>query len=106
MKCFNKLVRDNVPKLILQEGQRCEYHYARKKDFIPLIEAKLIEEVDEYTKNRSLEELADICEMVYVLAEALDYSEKDIKEAIDNKRKQRGGFKHMIVIEKVYDLNE
>ena len=47
------------------------------------MEAKLDDEVREYHRDRNLEELADILEVVYALAENLGHSRQEL-EALDN----------------------
>ncbi len=68
---------------------------------ISLLEDKLKEEVNEYLKDKNLEELADIMEVLFGLAHNLGYSEEELVEKRNCKLKQRGGFKKGIVLKSV-----
>jgi len=99
MKVYNKLVRDKIPQVIAEEGNQCDIEIASKEDMISLLEDKLKEEVNEYLKDKNLEELADIMEVLFGLAHNLGYSE--LVEKRNCKLKQRGGFKKGIVLKSV-----
>ncbi len=101
MKVYNKLVRDKIPRVIAEEGNQCDIEIASKEDMISLLEDKLKEEVNEYLKDKNLEELADIMEVLFGLAHNLGYSEEELVEKRNCKLKQRGGFKEGIVLKSV-----
>ena len=65
------------------------------------LENKLQEEVNEYFKDKNLEELADVMEVLFGLADSLGYTEKDLIEKRNEKLKLRGGFKKGIILEEV-----
>ena len=60
MKKYNKLVRDLIPAVIKSSGKECEIEVAQVQERRELLEAKLMEEVNEYLEDKNLEELADI----------------------------------------------
>ncbi|WP_373897310.1 phosphoribosyl-ATP pyrophosphohydrolase [Haloimpatiens sp. FM7315] len=108
MKIYNKLVRDNIPSIIKSSGRSCHTHIASKDEYMERLENKLQEETLEFleAKNKegeNLEELADIMEVVFALANALGYSEEELIKKRQDKFNERGGFKEGIVLEKVYD---
>lgn len=86
-----KLIRDNIPELMSEQGMNLNYASAQNDDFFKsLLRGKLVEEVNEYLAfGDSLEELADIKTVI-------DYLIGDRKEEFDQiyeqKRKLRGGF--------------
>jgi predicted house-cleaning noncanonical NTP pyrophosphatase (MazG superfamily) len=51
---------------------------------------------------KNLEELADVMEVLFGLAEDLGYSEEDLVRAREGKKEERGGFKDGVVLERVY----
>lgn len=78
MKSYKKLVRDEIPKIISDNG---EYFYTRKlkqDEFIYELKRKLLEEVlevDKCTSNKELkEELADVIEVMMALCNATNIS--------------------------------
>lgn len=101
MKVYNKLVRDKIPQVIAEDGNQYDIEIASKEDMIFLLEDKLKEEVSEYLKDKNLEELADIMEVLFGLAHNLGYSEEELVEKRNCKLKQRGGFKKGIVLKAV-----
>lgn len=98
MKTYNKLVRDKIPEIIKADGRECDTAIVVGDEKYMLLEAKLQEEVNEFLEDKNLEELADVMEVLFGLAEALGYSEEDILKARDKKREERGGFKEGIVL--------
>jgi len=103
MKIYSKLVRDKIPEIIKASGKNFDVHYAKKEKLMPLLEAKLNEEVSEYVEAKNLEELADVMEVLFALANTLGYSEKDLINKRNAKKNERGGFEKGIFLEKVYE---
>ncbi len=103
MKIYNKLVRDKIPEIIKASGKSFDVHFAKKEEILPLLETKLNEEVSEYLEAKNLEELADVMEVLFGLANSLGYSEKDLINKRNAKKEERGGFEKGIVLEKVYE---
>lgn len=96
MKNYNKLVRDKIPEIIKADGKECEVEIVSAKD-----KYILLEEVNEFLEDKNLEELADIMEVLFGLADSLGYSEEELLKARDKKKEERGGFKEGIVLKSV-----
>lgn len=104
MKIYNKLVRDRIPKIIIDSDKEFDFHIATDEEAKNLLHAKLKEEVAEFHNDpESVEELADIMEVVFALAKNLGYSEEELLNERLEKRLNRGGFDDNIVLEKVYE---
>lgn len=103
MKVYNKLVRDKIPEIIEASGKKFDIRKANKDEHYKLLETKLKEEVNEFLEDKNLEELADVMEVLFGLAENMGYSEEDLMKKRIEKRERRGGFKEGIVLEKVYE---
>lgn len=97
MITYNKLVRDNIPNIIEENGEQCTFKILDQETFILELKNKLKEEVSEYLNSKNdgeaTEELADILEVIYSLAETHDKSFKDVENLRQLKLKERGGFK-------------
>jgi predicted house-cleaning noncanonical NTP pyrophosphatase (MazG superfamily) len=104
MELYNKLVRDKIPEIIKADGKECDTLIVSKEEKYKLLEAKLQEEVNEFLEDKNLEELADVMEVLFGLAEALGYSEEELLKVRDKKREERGGFKEGIVLKSVSGL--
>ena len=91
-----KLVRDNIPDLIMKEGGRLNYAAAQDEEFFKsLLKGKLIEEVNEYlSSDDSLEELVDIKTVLdYLIGSRLP----EFKELFEQKFKEHGGYEKRFI---------
>ena len=96
-----KLVRDYIPDQIAKNNLSVMYSFADEKDSKLYLERKLVEEVTEYLESNSPEELADILEVVFALAETKEISEKQLMKIRKSKRKKNGAFKNGIILKQV-----
>ena len=101
MKIYNKLVRDRIPEIITADDKTCEIEIVSGIKKQELLEKKLLEEVNEYLEDKNLEELADIMEVLFGLANELAYSEEDLIKKRNEKLEKCGGFKEGIVLKVV-----
>ena len=95
---YNKLVRDKIPEIIAQQGESANIRVLSDKEYTAALEQKLDEETAEFHKEKNLEELADILEVVYALADDLGYSKDDLLHAYNQKHEKRGGFQNRIFL--------
>lgn len=98
MKQYNKLVRDRIPRMIEEGGETPVTRILETDEYLACLEAKLDEEVSEFHESKAVEELADILEVVYTLAEAHGYSKEDLGRAYQEKHDARGGFSERIFL--------
>lgn len=89
---YNKLVRDKIPEIIKNQGQVPYTRILDEEEYLLALEQKLDEEVREYHKDKTIEELADILEVVYALAEGTGASREALLSCYESKHKKRGGF--------------
>ncbi|MFW6025565.1 MAG: nucleoside triphosphate pyrophosphohydrolase [Candidatus Woesearchaeota archaeon] len=98
---YDKLVRDKVPQIIENAGKEYTIHIADDSEYIKKLLAKVEEELAEFKENPSVEEMADIFEVLDGLISYyhLDYDE--IKAVKREKKEKRGGFEDRLILEKV-----
>ena len=97
---YNKLVRDKIPEIIRQQGENPIFRILDQEEYFHCLEQKLDEEVGEYHRDKTVEELADILEVVYALASLHGCTKEELLAVYENKHEQRGGFeKRMLLIE-------
>lgn len=101
MKKYDKLVRDRIPEIIKADGKECIVEVVDNKKKYELLERKLEEEVNEFLEDKNLEELADVMEVLFGLADSLGYSEDELLAKREAKKNERGGFKEGIVLKEV-----
>lgn len=92
MTVYNKLVRDKIPQLIRQQGQVPSVRILDDEEYTQCLAAKLDEEVAEYHRDKNIEELADILEVVFALAKAHGVSGEELMNVYQQKHDDRGGF--------------
>ena len=68
-----------------------------------MLDRKLDEELAEYHKDKNLEELADLLEVLYAAASARGYSIEELEQSRIKKRETRGGFEKKILLTKVIE---
>ena len=100
---YNKLVRDLIPKIIKKAGKTPEYEVLSQADYIETLENKLDEETAEYHASKNVEELADILEVIYALAENSGCSVDELERIRARKAQERGGFKKRLFLKKVIE---
>ena len=93
---MGKLVRDKIPQIIEASGATPLTRILETEEYLSCLEAKLDEEVQEFHESKSPEELADILEVVYALAEAHGCSREQLQQIFDAKHTARGGFEKRI----------
>ncbi|MCM1328630.1 MAG: nucleoside triphosphate pyrophosphohydrolase [Ruminococcus sp.] len=103
MPTYNKLVRDKIPEIISASGKKANCHILGKDEYLAELDRKLNEECAEYQNDKSIEELADVMEVIYAIAEARGYSVFDLEQVRSEKLTKRGGFGNRVFLENVED---
>jgi len=97
---YNKAIRDKIPEIISQSGNKYNVKTLSDKEFLEKLEEKLSEEITEYQDSKSLEELADILEVINRIAELKGIAKDKLDEIRIMKKDERGGFeKNLILID-------
>ncbi|MDO4846677.1 MAG: AAA family ATPase [Clostridiaceae bacterium] len=88
----NKLVRDNIPQIIENNGQSAKTVILDDEKYTAALEKKLKEETREYLQSKELMELADILEVVEALAKNRGSSFDEVLELKKQKQEKNGAF--------------
>ena len=99
----NKLVRDRIPEIIEASGRTCVAVTLPDDAYIRALDAKLDEELAEYQKSKSLEELADLLEVMGAVVKARGYTWDDLTRVRKEKRAARGAFDKRIFLQEVVE---
>lgn len=101
MKKYDKLVRDKIPQIIAATGQTCKIRILDREEYIQKLDEKLCEELAEYQESKSMEELADLLEVMEAVAEARGFCWQDVLTVRAEKKEKRGGFQKRLLLEYV-----
>lgn len=99
-----KLVRDNIPTLIKKNNKIPVVKTLSDKDYKVELYKKLQEEVVEFLSNDNFEELADIIEVIYAIADLQQISRSVLEDVRVKKAIERGGFTERLFLVDVKDM--
>lgn len=94
-----KLVRDRIPEIIRQQGRNPVVRTLDESSYVEALREKLKEEVAEYTESGSVDELADVLEVIHELLKVHQVTMTEIDEIRSRKREERGGFSRRMFLE-------
>lgn len=107
MPVYNKLVRDLIPQVIQGSGKECRTRILDEEEYKQELIIKLKEESEEYfaaqNSKESLEELADMLEVIRALAAVHGSSWEELDELRKKKAEARGGFEERVYLIDVTD---
>ena len=93
---MGKLVRDKIPQIIQADGKSPIIRTLSDADYLQELDKKLNEEVAEYQADKSIEEMADVLEVLYAICEARGHSLEELEQVRKEKSDKRGAFKERI----------
>ena len=99
MKEYNKLVRDKIPEIISNNGEKPSIKVLNDEEYKKELDKKILEEVNEYLKDDNVEELADIAEVILAILAYKNVPIKAFEEIRNNKAKKRVAFNDRIFLE-------
>lgn len=103
-KTYNKLVRDKIPELIMRAGKKPIFRRVQGAELKQYADAKIFEEVKEFSKLGELDELVDLLEAIYFRLQLEGISAQEAHERMMKKRHERGGFEGGVILERVERL--
>lgn len=103
---YLKLVRDRTPERIEESGGSCTVDVLGGEDYLKAVDAKLAEELSEYYANPTLEELADLLEVIRAAAVARGYSPAELEEARAKKAAEQGVFERKLQLIEVFKAKQ
>jgi len=95
---YNKAVRDRIPEIIRASGKECVVEVVSPERWLELLNQKLAEEVAEYHEKPSLEELADILEVIRAIVDLRGETWEELEKVRVEKAEERGGFEKRLVL--------
>ena len=100
-RTYHKLVRDRIPEIIEADGKTCVTEILADEQYLEMLDTKLNEELAEYQESKSLEELADLLEVMRAVVKARGWSWEQLEQVRQEKAARRGGFEKKILLKEV-----
>jgi len=94
----SKAVRDFIPEVLKLSGKECIVRELSDSSFLPELEKKLEEELKEYFESKEIEELADLLEVIYRIAELRGSSKAELETIRQRKKQEKGGFEKNLLL--------
>lgn len=102
-KNYNKLVRDNIIDIILNDGGKPAFQILDDDSFKKALKEKLIEEskevLDTESKEDLISELSDVLEIIDSICQNNNISKEELEIKKEEKKNKRGGFDKKIFLE-------
>lgn len=98
MKIYNKLVRDKIPEIMVNNNETPITRILDEAEYKKHLDMKLEEETKEYLESGEAEELADILEVVF--------AEYGFGTAINFKYSIKEFFELSMMAEKIFDYGQ
>ncbi len=105
MREYDKLVRNKIPQIIEESGNKCEIEIVDNETLINYLYMKLVEETNELLVDRNIEEVVDVIEVAFAIGKLYGYDEEGIMWLRETKVRDKGGFDENIILKKVYKDN-
>ena len=100
---YNKLVRDRIPEIIEKSGKKAVIEILDDINYKQLLDDKLGEELQEYLDSDSVEELADLVEVIYAILLYKGVSIQDFEALRLKKAEARGAFEKRLLLKEVIE---
>lgn len=100
---YDKLIRDRIPEIIEKSGKKCITETMDTDTYIRYLDEKLNEELAEYQADKSLEELADLLEVIYAVVKARGCRIEELEQVRREKAEKRGAFEKRLLLKGVSD---
>ena len=98
MPLYSKAIRDKIPEIIKKSGNDCNIKTLSDEEFLIELDKKLDEELKEYNKSKSVEELADIIEVIERISQLKGVSFDKLEKIRQEKADRRGQFKNNLFL--------
>ena len=85
----------------MQSGKQPVYSILTDEAYLARLDEKLNEELAEYQESKSMEELADLLEVIRAVAVARGSSMEEVEAIRRDKAAKRGGFEKKILLTEV-----
>jgi len=100
---YNKLIRDRIPEIIEKSGKRPVVEILESEAYKKFLDEKLGEELQEYLEGDSVDELADLVEVVFAILKYNGININDFENKRKKKAEERGAFNKRLLLKEVIE---
>lgn len=100
---YNKLVRDRIPDIIEKSGKKPVVEVLGSEAYKKYLDEKLGEELKEYLDDDSVDELADMVEVIYAILKYKGIDMSDFENIRKKKAIERGAFDRRLLLREVIE---
>ncbi|MBQ3093074.1 MAG: galactosyldiacylglycerol synthase [Clostridia bacterium] len=104
-KIYNKLVRDKIPEIIINQNNIPEYKILDNNNYNKYLKQKLLEEAQEVINSKNISELkseiSDVLEVIYMIMKNSNISHDEIEKIRQEKNLSNGSFEKKIFLKKI-----
>lgn len=97
---MTKLIRDLIPEFLKNKGINIQTYIASEEEYSQKLLDKLKEETEKFIKDESIEELADILEVIDAIIKHKKFSKEKLNLVKEQKRFERGSFDKRLMLVK------
>ena len=95
---YNKLVRDKIVENIKNSGRNPSYRIIDNEEYLKELNKKLLEEAHEFVEENSIEELADVFEVIESIIKIKNINIEEVRKYQQIKKEKNGGFDKKIYL--------
>ena len=98
---YNKLIRDKNVEIMEKLGHKVVYEILDDERDNAELDKKLKEEVNEYLTDYSVEEMADVMEVIHAMLDYRGITMEEVEKVRIEKRNRKGAFKNKVFLKTV-----
>jgi len=91
-------VRDQTPEILRSKGKECSAQTLPDDAYLPYLEYRLIEFLEEYLESKATEGLADIIEAIFRVAEIRGITKETLERLRAERAEELGAFAKNVVL--------
>lgn len=98
---YNKLIRDNIPKIIEESGKECTVSVLDDEEYVLKLKEKLVEEAKEVLladNKEIINELADVLEVFETIEKTYRIKHESVLNVMKAKNEKNGGFNKKLLL--------
>ena len=99
---FDKLVRNNVPKLVYEENGDLDYFNLKGEQCVKVLKDKIVEEATEVfeaeTKEETADEIGDVLDVIDAIMKAMNITKEEVEASRKKKTDFRGDFSNFVYV--------